>query len=94
MPPSTPFVDRVDGTLDTTQIITEAIPLAKLIGFFVAIALVPFALAVLLGPRSGFAMLFTLVGQFVIAVGTGIVLMYCIVRGNQLISNEQEREPR
>lgn len=49
MPPSTPFVDRATGALDTDQILAEAIPIAKLIGLFVAIALVPLAIVFLLG---------------------------------------------
>jgi hypothetical protein len=62
----------------------EAIPLAKLIGVFVAIALVPFAMVFLLGGRSTAGMLFALAGQFVLAVGSGIVLMYVISRAIQL----------
>ncbi|MFC7114365.1 hypothetical protein ACFQH2_04460 [Natronoarchaeum sp. GCM10025703] len=53
MAPSTPFVDPQTSELDTTQIITESILLAKLIGFFVAIALVPFLVAILQAVRVG-----------------------------------------
>lgn len=63
MPPAPPFVDRGTGTIDATQILAEAIPLAKLIGLFVAIALVPFAMAFLLGGRSIVGVLFAVAGQ-------------------------------
>ncbi|GAA0201517.1 hypothetical protein ACFFQF_01825 [Haladaptatus pallidirubidus] len=86
MPPSTPFVDRRTGTIDTTQILVEAIPLAKLIGVFVAIALIPFAVGFLLGEYSILDVLFTLAGQFVLAVGAGTVLIYSVARGSQLAS--------
>lgn len=84
MPRSTPFVDRETGTIDTAQILVEAIPLAKLIGVFVAIALVPFAMAFLLGGRSAAGAVFAFAGQFVLAVGSGIVLMYVVSRAIQL----------
>lgn len=80
MAPSTPFVDPQTSELDTTQIITESILLAKLIGFFVAIALVPFLVAILLGGQGGIGLLFVLASQFVLAIGSGIVLMYVISR--------------
>lgn len=83
MSSSTPFVDPT-GTLDADQILAEAIPLAKLVGLVVGVALVPFAVVFLLGLRSGIGLLFTLVGQFVLAVGSGIVLMYVVARGVQL----------
>ncbi|SIR85129.1 hypothetical protein SAMN05421858_4172 [Haladaptatus litoreus] len=84
MPPSAPFFDRGTGTIDTTQLLVEAAPLAKLIGLFAAIALVPFAIAFLLGGYSIVGVLFTLVGQFILAVGSGIVLLYVVSRGMQL----------
>lgn len=84
MPPSTPFVDPATGTLKTDQILAEAIPLAKLVGAFVAVALIPFAIGFLVGDRSVFGVLFAVVGQFVLAVGAGIVLMYVIARAQQL----------
>ena len=84
MPPSAPFVDRGTGTIDATQILVEAIPLAKLIGLFVAIALIPFTLVFLLDSNALAGVVFSLVGQFILAVGTGIVLMYTISRAIQL----------
>lgn len=84
MPPSPPFVDRETGTLDTSRILAEAIPLAKLIALFGAIALVPLALLSLLGVHSALGWLFTVAAQFVLAVGAGIVLLYVISRSMQL----------
>lgn len=81
MSPSTPFIDQETGTIDTNQILAEAIPLAKLIGLFVAIALVPFGLVFLALGNSIVGALLAAVAQFVLAVGTGIVLMYVIARG-------------
>ena len=85
MPSQTPFFDSETGTLDTAKILAEAIPLAKLVGLFVAVSLVPFALAVAsLGTGSLVGSAFVLVGQFVLAVGAGIVLLYVLVRSRQL----------
>ena len=79
--PSPPFVDRGTGELDTKHLITEAIPLAKLVGLVGVVALIPL-LPALFGIRGALA--FTLVGQFVLAVGAGLVLMYVVARGTQL----------
>ena len=81
-----PFVDQETGRIDRTQVLTEAIPLAELIGLVVAIALIPFAFVVLLGGHSGFSVILTLVTQFILAVGSGIVLIYCITRAIQITS--------
>mgnify|MGYP006866534844 CR=1 FL=1 len=81
MSPSPPFIQQPSGTIDIAQLLREAIPLAKLIGLVSLIALGPFALAVALGV---FRRLFTLLTQFVLAVGGGIVLMYVITRAIQL----------
>lgn len=81
MPSSTPFIDRSSGTLDTAQLLREAIPVAKLIGLVTVVALIPFVIAVTL---DIFPRLFTILTQFVIAVGTSLVLMYIITRGVQL----------
>lgn len=83
MSDSRPFVDET-GSLDTDQIAREAVPIAKLVFLFGAIAFVPMAIAVLFGGPSGLGLLFTFVAQFVFAVGTGIVLLYVIARGLQL----------
>ncbi len=84
MAPSRPFVDPGTGQLDVEQILAEAIPLAKLAGLFVLVALVPFAFVFLFGGPSGLGAIFALAAQFVIAVGSGIVLLYVVARGVQL----------
>ncbi|WP_302080451.1 hypothetical protein [Salinibaculum rarum] len=84
MPPSVPFIDRETGALDTDQILSEAYPLTGLIALFAGLALIPFLLAVLFAMNSLLGTLFVIVAQFVLAVGTGIVLMYVIARGIQL----------
>lgn len=83
MPSSPPFVDSETGELNTSRIVAEAIPLAKLVGLVAAVALVPL-LPLLLGIRSGIGLVFTLAGQFVLAVGSGVVLTYVVARGIQL----------
>ncbi|WP_135534779.1 hypothetical protein [Halostella pelagica] len=83
MPPSPPFIDSATGELDTDRLLYEAIPIAKLIAAVGAIAVVPFGIAFLFG-FSIFAGLLVLVGQFVVAVGTGLVLLYVALRALQL----------
>ncbi|WP_135363640.1 hypothetical protein [Halosimplex halophilum] len=82
-PPSAPFIEQ-SGTLDTDQIRTEAVPLAGLIGLFVGLALVPFLGVFLFGGTTGLGFVFALATQFVLAVGTGVVLIYVVARGVQL----------
>jgi len=81
MPSRRPFVDVETGTLDRDQILAEAVPLARLVLFFGLIALVPFALAFFFFGRSILGTVLAAIGQFVLAVGAGIVLMYVFVRG-------------
>lgn len=45
MPSNTPVGDTVTGKLDTDQTLSVATPLGNLIGLFIAVSLVPFALA-------------------------------------------------
>ncbi|MFC7028003.1 hypothetical protein ACFQH8_11960 [Halomicroarcula sp. GCM10025710] len=87
MPSSKPFVDPATGALDRQQLLLEAVPLAKLVGLFVAISLVPFALAVLAFGGSPLAAILTTLGQFVLAVGAGIVIIYAVARGETLASD-------
>lgn len=84
MSPSNPFIDRETGQIDTDRVLVEAIPIAKLIGLFVAIALVPLLVVFVLVGNSAIGMLFTLVAQFVLAVGAGVVLLYIITRAIRL----------
>lgn len=84
MPSETPFVDSTSGELDRDQLLQEAIPLAKLIALVVALSLVPFALAFLAFGSSILGAVVIVIGQFILAVGTGIVLMYVLTRAIQL----------
>lgn len=81
MPPSTPFFERTTGNLDTEQILREAIPLAKLIGLVAISALIPFAIGLTI---EIFPVLFTVIAQFILAVGSGLVLLYVITRAIEL----------
>lgn len=83
MPPSSPFVDPGTGAIDVGRVVAEAIPVAKLVGLFLAVALVPLSFGFLLGPSPP-AALFTLVAQFVLAVGSAVVLVHVVVRGVRL----------
>lgn len=83
MSPSTPFIDPETGSLDTDRIQAEAYPLAGLVMLFGGLALVPFVFALLFG-ASPLGVVFTIIAQFVLAIGTGIVLMYVVARGIQL----------
>ena len=89
MPPSKPFFLPRSQRLDKEQIIEEAIPLAKLIGAVGVVALLPLLLQFVFVDLTAvvpfFGIVFTLATQFVLAVGTGIILLYLIVRANQLL---------
>ncbi|WP_436927909.1 hypothetical protein [Halosimplex amylolyticum] len=84
MPSAKPFIDPTTGDPDTDQILSEAIPLGKLIGVFVALSLVPFGLAFLALGNSLLGAVLVAIGQFVLAVGAVIVLTYAVARGIQL----------
>lgn len=78
-----PFIEQETGAVDTDHLRKEAVPLAKLIGLFTILAIVPFAIgSALVG--SGIGVLFVVTGQFILAVGTGLVLMYIISRAISL----------
>lgn len=78
--PSRPFLDEND-VLDTQRVVYEAVPIAKIVGLFAAVAAVPFLIVLALGPRSGASVVFAFVGQFVLAVGAGVVVVYAVARG-------------
>lgn len=78
-----PFIDA-DGTIDTNAVYAEAVPLAKLVGLVVVVALVPFGIAFALDPFGPLGIALTLAGQFVLAVGGGVVLVYVVARGVRL----------
>lgn len=84
MPSTRPFVDASTGSLDWGQLFAEAVPLARLIAVVVAVSLVPFALVFFLFGDSLLGMLATILAQFVLAVGTGLVLLYVVARGIRL----------
>jgi hypothetical protein len=81
---SPPFIDQASGELDLDQIRAEVFPVAALIVLFGGLALLVFLIMLLIGGNSLLAGLLTVVSQFILAVGTGIVLMYVIARGIQL----------
>jgi hypothetical protein len=84
MPSSPPFVDLGTRSLDTAQIYREALPIAALVGLFGGIALVPLALVFLFAGAGALGAILAVVAQFVLAVGAGVVLLYVVVRGQQL----------
>ena len=84
MPSETPFVNPRTNELDTEQILREAIPLAKLVAVVAAAALLPFLFVVLLGAGSTLGTVFVFAAQFVLAVGTGLVIMYVVARARAL----------
>jgi hypothetical protein len=84
MPSSPPFVDPTTNELDIAQIISEAVPLGRLIGLFAVISFIPFSLGVFGYGNSNVGIVFVLLAQFILAVGAGVVLIYVIVRGQQL----------
>jgi hypothetical protein len=79
-----PFIDQESEELDLGQIRTEVFPLAGLIVLFGGMALLVFVITLLVAGNTLLAGLFTVVSQFILAVGTGIVLIYVIARGIQL----------
>lgn len=83
---SPPFVNEENRRIDRTRVLAEAIPLVELVGLIVAVALVPFAFVILLRGFSALSGLFMLATQFILAVGSGLVLMYVIARAVQLAS--------
>jgi len=84
MSPPRPFINPATGELDTTQILSEAVPLGKLIGVFVAGSLPLYAIAIFGAENSALGALLALFGDFILAVGAGVVLMYVIARGIRL----------
>lgn len=80
---SLPFVDET-GAIDRSRVLSEAVPLAKLVLLVAAAAFLPFSVVLLFGSYSIVEPVFTLLTQFVIAVGTGVVLIYVVARGVQV----------
>ncbi|WP_323675425.1 hypothetical protein [Halorubellus sp. PRR65] len=88
MPSDTPFVDPLTNELDAPQLLREAVPLAKLVALVALGALVPFLFVVLFGARSTLGTVFLFASQFVLAVGTGLVLMYVVARAHELAGDD------
>jgi hypothetical protein len=84
MPSAKPLIDPTTGELDTTQVVSEAVPIAKLVGLFVGLSLVPFGLVVLALGNSILGTVLAAIGQFVLAVGAAVVVTYAVARGIQL----------
>lgn len=84
MSSSPPFIDRESGALETSQIWAEAFPLIGLIVLFGALAMIPFLAVIMFAGNSFLGAMLTVLSQFILAVGSGIVLIYVIARGNQL----------
>lgn len=76
-----PFVDHEEWTIDLRRILREAIPIAALVALVGILAWLPLFVAGGLGLAP---VAFTLASQFVLAVGSGIVLLYVVARGIQL----------
>lgn len=93
MSTSGPFVDRETNELQIDQIITEAVPLLGLIVLFGVLGGIP----VLIGAEASLGSVarvgFTLLGQLILAVGGGIVLMYSVARGIQLADDDTTTRP-
>lgn len=80
--PNPPFVEPGTLALDFDALRREAIPITALVALFGGLALVPFAVGLALG--GPLALLSAVVGQFVLAVGAAMLLLYVVTRGIQL----------
>lgn len=80
---SKPFVEP-DGSIDRSQVLEEAQALASLVGLVVVAAIVSFLLTLIGAAIPGLGMVFMALGYVIVAIGSGIVLMYIIARGMQL----------
>ena len=79
-----PLFDPVTGSLDTQAVFVEAVPLAKLLGFFALLSAPAFALSFLTEGTFGLGLLFGVLGQFVLALGVALTVVYAVARGVQL----------
>lgn len=91
MPTDRPFFRSRSTTLDTDQLIEEAVPLAKLVLAIGLVALIPLILQMLFVEALGLLpvslqFFFAVMTQFVLAVGAALVLIYVIARGLQFDS--------
>ena len=81
--PNPPFVEPGTFSVGFDALRREAVPITALVALFGGLALLPFAVGFAVG-GSVFALLFFVVGQFVLAVGTAMLLLYVVTRGVQL----------
>jgi hypothetical protein len=88
MRPSTLFIDAEAGGIDLDEIAREAVPIAYIIGLFVSIAIIPFALTVLFAGNSVLGVLLGLLTQFILAIGGAVTLLYIVARGVEAAGNE------
>jgi hypothetical protein len=81
---SLPFVDDETGAIDRSRVLSEAVPIARLVLLVAAAAFLPFSIVLLFGSVSIVGPVFTLLTQFVLTVGAAVVLLYVVARGVQL----------
>ena len=80
-----PFIDPESGTVDVSAVLSEAVPLARLIGLFAGVSLVPFILGIAaFSTNSLVGSVFVAIGQFTLAVGAGVGLIHVVVRARHL----------
>ncbi|MEF8829824.1 MAG: hypothetical protein V5A49_12365 [Haloarcula sp.] len=84
MQDTAPFIDPVSRELDLRQIFRESVPLLAFVVLFGGLALLPFLVVLLVAGNSLLGLLLTLLSQLILAVGTGVVLIYVVARGIQL----------
>jgi hypothetical protein len=82
--PSPPFIDEESGELNLGQIRQEVFRLSGFIVLFGGLALLVYLITLLFVGNSLLGGVFIILTQFILAVGTCIVLMYVIGRGIQL----------
>jgi hypothetical protein len=80
--PNPPFVEPGTLSLDIDALRREAIPITALVALFGGLAHLPFAVGAAVG--GPLAVLAFVGGQFVLAVGAAMVLLYVVTRGIQL----------
>jgi len=81
MASSPPFVDPDAKTVDFRQLLHESVPLFVLVGLVGVLTWLPLFVG---GGLGATPLLFTLVRQLLLAVGSALVLLYVIARGIQL----------
>lgn len=80
---SRPFVEP-DGSIDRAEVLEEAQALASLVGLVFVASLIPLLLTLIGGVIPGLGLVFMVLAYIILAIGSGIVLMYIIARGMQL----------